>query len=128
MTTQNIPISEQIFNSYDEAHKYRLTIPWKLETCNAGESCWCRIILPTEKIFYKNQSDGEIVQEFEYIIPDGSVDKETAEYLVKLHNDTLNTKVKITTHIEFRCNSCYKTIDSYFYRDFCKACYDKGVR
>ena len=77
---------ENIFNSYDEAHKYSLTIPWKLALCNTGESCWCRIILPAEKILYKNQPDGEKVQEFEWIIPDGSIDKETAEYFVELHN------------------------------------------
>jgi hypothetical protein len=31
-------------------------------------------------------------------------------------------------YTELRCNNCYKTIDSYFYRNFCKSCYDKGVR
>jgi hypothetical protein len=82
---------EQIFNSYDEAHKHSLTVPWKLETCNVGESCWCRIILPTEKILYKNKvGDTERVDEFEYIIPDGSIDKETAEYIVDLHNRSVN--------------------------------------
>jgi hypothetical protein len=84
-------MSEKIFDSYDEAHKYSLTIPWKLETCNVGESCWCRIILPTEKILYKNTvGDTERVDEFEYIIPDGSIDKETAEYIVDLHNRSVN--------------------------------------
>jgi hypothetical protein len=79
--------SEQIFNSYDEAQSFSLTVPWKLETCNVGESCWCRIILPTEKILYKNKiGETERIDEFEYIIPDGSVDKETAEYVVNLHN------------------------------------------
>ena len=82
-------MSEQIFNSYDKAHKYSLTIPWKLALCNTGETCWCRIILPTEKILYKNQPDGEKVQEFEWIIPDGSIDKETAEYVVNLHNSCI---------------------------------------
>jgi len=80
-------MSETIFNNYDEAHKHSLTVPWKLETCNSGESCWCRIILPCEKILYKNKvGDTERVDEFEYIIPDGSIDKETAEYIVNLHN------------------------------------------
>ncbi len=80
-------MSEQIFDSYDEAHKYSLTVPWKLETCNVGERCWCRIILPTEKILYKDKvGEEERTSEFEYIIPDGSIDKETAEYVVNLHN------------------------------------------
>jgi hypothetical protein len=122
-------MSDKIFENYDEAQKHSFSVPWKLETCNSGESCWCRLILPTEKILYKNKvGDSETVVEFDYIIPDGSIDRETAEYVVDLHNNSLNTKVKITTHIELRCNSCYKTIDSYFYRDFCKSCYDKGIR
>ena len=93
--------SDQIFNSHDEAHKYSLTIPWKLALCNTGgESCWCRIILPTEKILYKNQPDGEIVQEFEYIIPDGSIDKETAEYFVELHNREVELQQKSKKRLE----------------------------
>jgi len=83
--------NEQIFENYDEAHKYSLTIPWKLSLCNTGEICWCRVILPTEKILYKNKvGDIERVDEFEYIIPDGSIDKETAEYIVYLHNRSVN--------------------------------------
>ena len=84
-------MNKQIFNNYDEAHKYSLTIPWKLDLCNTGAICWCRIILPTEKILYKNKiGDEERVDEFEYIIPDGSIDKETAEYVVDLHNKSVN--------------------------------------
>lgn len=84
-------MSENIFNSYEEAHRYSLTVPWKLALCNSGENCWCRIILPTEKILYKNKvGETERVDEFEYIIPDGSIDKETAEYVVELHNRSVN--------------------------------------
>jgi hypothetical protein len=80
-------MSDKVFENYDEAQSYSLTIPWKLETCNVGESCWCRIILPSETILYKNKiGDIERVDEFEYIIPDGSIDRETAEYVVNLHN------------------------------------------
>jgi len=80
-------MSDQVFDNYDEAHKYSLTIPWKLELCNVGESCWCRLIFPTENILYKNTvGKDERIDEFEYIIPDGSIDKETAEYVVGLHN------------------------------------------
>jgi len=32
------------------------------------------------------------------------------------------------TDKELRCNTCYRTIDSYFYRYSCKYCYDKGIR
>ncbi|NDB59483.1 hypothetical protein EB001_13685 [bacterium] len=83
-------MSEKIFDNYDEAHKYSLTIPWKLALCNTGETCWCRIILPTEKILYTNHSKDEKAQEFEWIIPDGSIDRETAEYIVDLHNRSVN--------------------------------------
>jgi hypothetical protein len=85
-------MSEQIFNSYDEAQSHSLTVPWKLKICNVGEECWCRIILPAEKILYKNKiGDIERVDEFEYIIPDGSIDKETAEYMVGIHNQLIET-------------------------------------
>jgi hypothetical protein len=94
-------MSEQIFNSYDEAHQYSLTIPWELETCNVGESCWCRLILPTEKIVYKNKvGDTETVVEFDYIIPDGSIDKETAEYVVDLHNREVELEQKYKKRLE----------------------------
>jgi len=125
-------MSEQIFENYDEAHKYSLTIPWKIELCNSGESCWCRVIVPSETIKFKEKISNwikeDITRDFDYIIPDGSIDRETAEYVVSLHNNSLSSKVKIKTYIELRCNNCYKTIDSYFYRDFCKTCYDKGIR
>jgi hypothetical protein len=80
-------MSDKVFENYDEAQKHSFTVPWKLETCNVGESCWCRIILPTEKILYKDRvGDMDRISEFEYIIPDGSIDRETAEYVVNLHN------------------------------------------
>ncbi len=86
--------NEQIFNSYEEAHRYSLTIPWKIELCNTGESCWCRVIAPSEPIKFKEKISNwireDITRDFDYIIPDGSVDKETAEYVVELHNRSVN--------------------------------------
>lgn len=80
-----------MFNDYDEAQKHSLTVPWKLETCNVGEDCWCRIIVPVEPIKYINKiGDTERIDEIDYIIPDGSIDKETAEYFVELHNRSVN--------------------------------------
>ena len=91
----------KIFENYDEAHKYSLTIPWKIELCNTGESCWCRIILPTENILYKNKvGDIERVDEFDYIIPAGSIDKETAEYVVELHNREVELQQKSKKRLE----------------------------
>lgn len=75
--------------NYEEALQYSLTIPWKLDFCNTGESCWCRIILPTEEIKYTHRSnDGTVEREetIEWIIPDGAVDSVTAQYIVDLHN------------------------------------------
>lgn len=85
--------TDKIFDNYESAHSHSLTVPWKLETCNVGEGCWCRIILPTEKILYKDKIGNEDrISEFEYIIPDGSIDKETAEYIVDLHNREIETE------------------------------------
>jgi len=80
----------KIFDNYDEAHRYSLTIPWKLELCNTGESCWCRVIAPSEPIKFKEKISNwikeDITRDFDYIIPDGSIDRETAEYVLELHN------------------------------------------
>lgn len=96
-------MSEQIFNNYDEAHKYSLTIPWKLEPCFTGEKCWCRVILPTETIKYKRIRDldkTEVIEEYEWIIPDGSIDKGTAEYIVDLHNREVELEQKYKKRLE----------------------------
>ena len=79
-------------NNYDEAQQYSLNILWKLEFCNVGEKCWCRIILPTQKIEYvhKYSSGNETVCELDCIVPDGAIDKDIAEYIVDLHNKRLN--------------------------------------
>jgi hypothetical protein len=63
---------EKIFENYDEAKKHSFNVP-----CFVGEKCWCRIILPVEKILYKDKIENkETINEFEYIIPDGSIDKD----------------------------------------------------
>ena len=81
---------EIIFENYESAHTYSLTVPWNLKLCNTGESCWCRIIIPTKPIRYKDKiGDSERISEFDYIIPDGSIDKETAAYIVNLHNGSI---------------------------------------
>lgn len=80
-------MNDQIFENYDEAKKHSLTVPWKLLFCHTGRNCWCRIIVPVNPIKYKDKiGDTERISEIDYIIPDGSIDKETAEYFVNLHN------------------------------------------
>jgi hypothetical protein len=54
-----------------------LNVKWKTAECNSKD-CWCRLIVPVSEC------------DAEYIIPDGSVDKETAEHIVKLHNDKID--------------------------------------
>ena len=84
-------MNQIIFENYDEAQKHSLTVPWKLETCNAGEDCWCRIIVPIEPIKFINKiGDTERIDDIDYIIPDGSIDKETAEYFLQLHHRYIN--------------------------------------
>lgn len=91
-------MSEQVFNSYEEAQKYSLTVPWKLKPCNAGEDCWCRIIVPVEPIKYVHKiGDTELIDEIDYIIPSGSIDKETAEYFLELHHKHINETITQTT-------------------------------
>jgi hypothetical protein len=80
-------MSEQIFNSYDEAQSYSLTVPWQVEPCFVGENCWCRIIVPKEKFSY---NDKERIIEFQ-LVQDGSIDKKTAEYMVVIHNQLIET-------------------------------------
>jgi hypothetical protein len=77
-----------LFENYEEAKKYSLTILWKIDVCNVGENCWCRLILPTEQIFYKYKiGEEEKTEELESI--SGSIHKETAEHLVELHNKSI---------------------------------------
>ena len=94
-------MSEQIFENYESAHTHSLTVPWKLETCNVGDSCWCRIIVPTKPLRYKDKiGDTERISEIDYIIPDGSIDKETAEYFVDLHNREVELEEKYKKRLE----------------------------
>lgn len=82
--------------NYDQAKEYAFTIPWKVTECFSGPNCWCRIIVPIDPVPYSDEIEhfGKTLvnTEVEYyeIVPDGSIDKYTAEYIVKLHNENLN--------------------------------------
>lgn len=52
-----------------------LEAKWKTEFCNVGETCWCRLIVPVDHL-----------NKDEYVIPDGSVQKEIAEHICDVHN------------------------------------------
>lgn len=73
--------------NFDQAREYSFLVPWKTTEC-FSENCWCRIILPVEPILYSHPESPDI--EREYVIVDaGALDEETAEYMVKLHNNTI---------------------------------------
>ncbi len=71
---------------YKEAQELALKKKWKVETCTQGLACWCRLVVPEEKIKYIS---GNIEEEL-YIIGSGAINKIHAEHIVKIHNDTLN--------------------------------------
>lgn len=76
--------------NYEEALQKSLSVPWKIDVCNTGEDCWCRVIMPVETIEYTHRikdSGEERIEEIDYIIPDGAVDKTTAEYIIEIHNE-----------------------------------------
>lgn len=68
--------------TYNNLQKLSLKKRWKISLCNQGESCWCRIIEPEEKMV--DDSGNEI-----YIAGSGEISKIYAEHIVKLHNKNL---------------------------------------
>ena len=71
--------------NFEQAKELSYLVPWKTMECFSGPDCWCRIIVPVEPILYNHPENPE--NKHEYVIVDaGSLDQETAEYLVKLHN------------------------------------------
>ena len=70
---------------YNEAREKSFTVKWEAALCPQGEECWCRMVRPADRIFYE---DGDVESEF-LVIGSGEMDTETAEYLVKLHNNNL---------------------------------------
>lgn len=71
--------------NFEQAREYSFLVPWKVAECFSGPECWCRIIVPIEPIYYTNpESDNK----YEYSVVDaGALDRTTAEYIVKLHNE-----------------------------------------
>jgi hypothetical protein len=71
--------------NYKEGIEKSLTVKWKVSLCQNGKGCWCRIIEPKSEI--KVGKDEKI-----YIVNSGSLPKEHAEHIVKLHNKSLKNK------------------------------------
>lgn len=94
------------FDSYEQARDYSLTVPWKTGMCADGESCWCRTILPIENIEYTDTADnfGRILEaklNIDCIVPDGAIDKPTAEYIVILHNEEVRKKERSKAYLKW---------------------------
>lgn len=70
----------------EEALKYSLTVPWKIEQCTDIDPM-CVGVVPVYKIFFR-YPEATIESELE-IIPFGSVDRTIAEYIVESHNRSL---------------------------------------
>ena len=74
---------------YEQAISESLSRKWKIDTCQQGEECWCRVIKCDPPLFFmeKNCDDQEY-----YVVRSGELVKETVEHLVKLHNQSLSGK------------------------------------
>jgi hypothetical protein len=84
--------------TYKQAKQELYKRPWKAVPCSQGESCWCRIIETVEPIEYqinKSEEDEIGFDSISEIVPMGAIDKDFAEYVVKLHNNFLEKKSEI---------------------------------
>ena len=69
--------------NFEQAKELSFLVPWKTMECFSGPNCWCRIIVPVDAIHYDY---GDNKRELD-IVDAGSLDQQTAEYIVKLHNE-----------------------------------------
>ena len=72
--------------TYQEVQQKSLQVEWETVPCHQGEDCWCRMIKPATPIIY-NEDDA--ISDEHYICGSGSLDKKTAEHIVKVHNESL---------------------------------------
>jgi hypothetical protein len=68
-------------------YKALLDVRWKTETCNQGESCWCRLVVPEEDCV------DEVGMEV-FVSASGELSKDIAEHFVELHNSWLDNRSK----------------------------------
>ena len=72
--------------TYQEAQQEALKVEWETGICPQGEECWCRNIRPKTPIIHDNDDTF-------YICNGGAIDKEIAEHIVKIHNDSLKRRL-----------------------------------
>ena len=68
--------------TYQEAYDLALKSKWIATPCFVGESCWCNIITPETPIIFGLDDELKIV-------PSGTISKQLAEHIVKVHNQSL---------------------------------------
>lgn len=82
------------------------------------------IVIDVQEIVSKAEYHNSQFAEFAY-----DVDMNMRAILEIINGPTGKVEKMIDrTDKQLRCNTCYRTIDSYFYRYFCKTCYDRGER
>lgn len=84
--------------NFEQARELSFKVPWKTIECFAGSQCWCRRIVPADAILYYDECEnfGKILvstesEEYE-VVPDAAIDQRTAEYIVGLHNKTIEER------------------------------------
>jgi|LakMenEpi03Aug12_release.lakeMendotaPanAssembly.Ray.scaffolds.fasta_scaffold652304_2 hypothetical protein len=66
--------------TYEETKLKLLTLPWKRVKCTQ-ETCWCAGITTEQPVEFE---DDEL-----YVVRTGSMYKEVADHIIKIHNETL---------------------------------------
>jgi len=86
--------------NFDQAREHSFLVPWKVAECSSGPGRWCRRIVPVDVISYNDEYEnfGKTLvstetEEYE-IVPDAAIDQQTAEYIVRLHNEYLDRTLK----------------------------------
>lgn len=74
--------------NFEQAKELSFTVLWQAVECFSGPECWCRMIVPVEPIFYIHPESPDTKHEYT-ILDAGSLDQTTAEYIVGLHNRSI---------------------------------------
>jgi len=85
--------------TFEQARELSFLVKWKVIECFSGPDCWCRIIVPVEPIYYSHPENPENKHEYS-IVDAGSLDQETAEYMVKRHNKYLEQNRNISDSMQ----------------------------
>lgn len=79
--------------NFEQAKELSFLVKWKAVECFSESEGWCRKIVPVDPITYNDECENfgktlvsSETEDYE-IIPDSAIDKKTAEYIVKLHNE-----------------------------------------